>query len=136
MSQYITIEELKTHAYNEQISAIIREDEDIALISIDIGILYAEGKLSKDYDTEEEFSKTGSDRHQLLVKYIKDIAIWELIGLSSPSIDYSDKKYRYELAISWFDDVYNGMPVKLPRKKTNESSSFKMTSNPKRQNYY
>ncbi|WP_407483709.1 hypothetical protein [Elizabethkingia anophelis] len=136
MSQYITPEELKTHAYNEQINAIIREDETIALACIDIAIEYAESKLSKDYDTEELFSKRGDARSDLLMQYLKDIAIWELIGLSNPSIDYKDKKYRYERAVSWLDDVYNGMPASFPRKKTNESSSFKMTSNPKRQNYY
>ncbi|HFK5562070.1 TPA: hypothetical protein ACGZ9C_001717 [Elizabethkingia anophelis] len=136
MNQFITPDELRTHAYDEEIKAIIREDETIALASIDMAIEFAESKLMKDYDTAEIFAKTGDARSPLLVKIIKDIAIWELIGLANPSIDYDDKKLRYEDAKGWLTAVYKGMPTSLPRKETKEASSFKYTSNPKRENYY
>ncbi|WP_395762442.1 hypothetical protein [Elizabethkingia anophelis] len=136
MNQFITPDELRTHAYDEEIKAIIREDETIALASIDMAIEFAESKLMKDYDTVEIFAKRGDDRSTLLVKIIKDIAIWELIGLANPSIDYDDKKLRYEDAKGWLTAVYKGMPTSLPRKETKEASSFKYTSNPKRENYY
>lgn len=136
MSQFITPQELRTHAYDEEIKAIIREDETIALASIDMAIEFAESKLMKDYDTAEIFAKRGDARSPLLVKIIKDIAIWELIGLANPSIDYDDKKLRYEDAKGWLTAVYKGMPTSLPRKETKEASSFKYTSNPKRENYY
>ncbi|CAI9676986.1 hypothetical protein HZR02_17675 [Elizabethkingia anophelis] len=136
MSQFITPQELRTHAYDEEIKAIIREDETIALASIDMAIEFAESKLMKDYDTAEIFAKRSDARSPLLVKIIKDIAIWELIGLANPSIDYDDKKLRYEDAKGWLTAVYKGMPTSLPRKETKEASSFKYTSNPKRENYY
>lgn len=138
MSQYITPEELKTHAYDEEISAIIRDDETIALACIDMAVEFAESKLLKAYDTEAIFSKTGDERSPLLVKIIKDIAIWELIGLANPSVDYEDKKYRYDQAVSWLKDVYKGMPANLPKKEltTTTGASFTMFTATKRENRY
>lgn len=136
MSQYITPEELKTHAYDEEVQSIIREDETIALACIDIAQEFAESKLMQDYNVEEIFSKTGAERSPLLVKIIKDIAMWELIGLANPSIDYADKKLRYEDAKGWLNAVYKGMPTNLPKREQKDTASFSITSQPKRKNYY
>ncbi len=134
---YITIEELKTHAYDEEIQAIIRNDETIALACIDMAEELAISKLSKEYDTEAIFAKTGNDRSALLMGFIKDIAIWKIIGLANPSIDYEDKKFRYEEAVRWLTAVYKGMPANFPKlPDTDKNSSFSLHSNPKRQNYY
>lgn len=135
---YITPEELKTHAYDEEIKQIIREDETIALACLDMAQEFAESKLSKHYDTDKIFSKTGTDRSPLLVKFIKDIAIWELIGLANPSIDYEDKKFRYQEAVSWLTAVYKGMAANFPVKEDSQtvSSSFTYISNTKRENRY
>lgn len=137
MGQYITVEELKTHAYSEEITAIIRGDESIALAAIDMAIEYVESKLLKYYDTELIFSKEGNERSKLLVGFIKDIALWNLIGLANPSIDYDDKEKRFNLADAWLKDVYKGMPTNLPKKAEDaKSSSFSFKSNPKRENRY
>ncbi|MCZ2084151.1 MAG: hypothetical protein LC112_07735 [Flavobacteriales bacterium] len=138
MSQYITPEELKTHAYDEEIAMIIREDETIALAAIDMAIEYAETKLLKQYDTDEIFSKIGSERSSLLVGFIKDIALWNLIGLATPNIDYTDKEKRFNIANAWLKDVYKGMPTNLPKKELqpDKSNSFSFKSNPKRENRY
>lgn len=138
MSQYITPEELKTHAYDEEIAMIIREDETIALAAIDMAIEYAESKLLKQYDTEEIFAKIGSERSSLLVGFIKDIALWNLIGLATPNIDYTDKEKRFNIANAWLKDVYKGMPTNLPKKELqpDKSNSFSFKSNPKRENRY
>ena len=138
MSQYITPEELKTHAYDEEIAMIIREDETIALAAIDMAIEYAESKLLKQYDTEEIFSKRGTERSSLLVGFIKDIALWNLIGLATPNIDYTDKEKRFNIANAWLKDVYKGMPTNLPKKELqpDKSNSFSFKSNPKRENRY
>ncbi len=134
---YIEIEELKTHAYDEEIKEIIRQDETIALAAIDMAQEFAESKLMKHYDIEAIFSQTGTERSPLLIKFIKDIAIWEIIGLSNPSIDYEDKKLRYQDAVNWLTAVYKGMPANFPRKEEEvSSSSFAFKSNPKRVNRY
>lgn len=135
---YITPTELKTHAYDEEISSIIRNDQTIAHAAIDMAIEYAESFLMKSYDTELIFSKSGTERSTLLVEFIKDVAIWKLIGLATPSIDYEDKEKRFNIANAWFKSVYKGMPTTLPKKALEEhtSSSFSFKSNPKRENRY
>lgn len=136
--QYITPEELKTHAYDEEIAMIIRQDQTIALAAIDMAIEYAETKLLKQYDTDLIFSKTGTNRSSLLVGFIKDIALWNLIGLATPNIDYTDKEKRFNIANAWLKDVYKGMPTNLPKKEleADKSNSFSFKSNPKRENRY
>lgn len=136
MSQYISVEELKTHAYDEEIQAIIRDDETIALACIDIAQEFVESKLMKDYDIEDIFSQRDENRSPLLVKIIKDIAMWELIGLANPSIDYADKKLRYEDAKGWLTAVYKGMPTNLPKRASKDTATFTILSQPKRKNYY
>ncbi|MDO4782583.1 MAG: DUF1320 family protein [Capnocytophaga felis] len=138
---YLEINELKTHAHDHKLQAIIQGDETIALASIDTAIEFAKSKLMKAYDVDAIFSTTGSNRNPLLLKIVKDIAVWELIGLANPSIDYSDKKYRYEQAVDWLTAVYKGMPANLPTKpeddkQGNGSKSFSFHSRPKRKNYY
>lgn len=141
MSQYITVDELKTHAYDEELKEIIRDDESIALASIDIAIEYAETRLTKFYDTDIIFSKTGEDRSKLLVGFIKDIAVWFLIGLANVSIDYEDKKFRYTQADNWLKAVFKNKDMKLsqkdfPRRDDKAPTSFSGTFNTKRENRY
>lgn len=135
---YIDVEELKTHAYDEEIKEIIREDETIALAAIDMAQEFIESKLMKHYDLTAIFAKTGDERSALLVKFTKDIAIWEIIGLANPSIDYEDKKLRYQDAVAWLTAVYKGMPANLPRKEDEDgnAANFAYESNPKRVNRY
>lgn len=136
---YLQIEELKTHAYAHELQAIIQSDETIALAAIDTAVEFAKSKLLKAYDVATIFASTGEERNPLLLKIVKDIAIWELIGLANPSIDYPDKKFRYEQAVDWLTAVYKGMPANLPLKAEDENKkaqSFSLHSNPKRSNYY
>lgn len=135
---YLEISELKTHAYDEEIKAIIENDETIALASINAAIAFAQSKLAKAHDIEQVFAQRGSDRNPLLLKIIKDIAIWELIGLANPSVDYEDKKFRYQQAADWLTAVYKGMPSGLPEKQgtTTEVKSFSYHANPPRRHKY
>lgn len=135
---YIEIEELKTHCHETELRAIIQGDETIALACIDMAIEFATTKLMKDYNVSEIFAKTGNERNPLLVKIVKDIAVWEIIGLSNPNIDYADKKFRYEQAVNWLNAVYKGMPANLPKLEETEDKvkAFSYHSNPPRQNHY
>ncbi|MGG5507912.1 MULTISPECIES: hypothetical protein [unclassified Myroides] len=137
-SNYIKIEEFKTHAYNEEIDEIIRQDETIAYACIDMAIEFVSSKLMKHYKIDEIFTAQGKDRNPLILKVVKDIALWELIGLCNPSIDYNDKKFRYEESVSWLTAVYKGMPTTLPKldEEPSKANSFTWNSNPKRTNHY
>ncbi|MDM1093413.1 hypothetical protein [Myroides odoratimimus] len=137
-SNYLNIEEFKTHARSEEINEIIRQDDTIAYASIDMAIEFASSKLMKHYDIEKIFSAIGKDRNPLVLKVVKDIALWELIGLANPHINYEDKKFRYEESVSWLTAVYKGMPTTLPKieEEPSKTSSFTWNSNPKRTNHY
>lgn len=135
---YVKIDELKTHCYEVELKSIIQNDETIALTSLEVAEEMVKSKLMKDYDVAKIFSSEGDKRNALLVKFIKDIAMWELITLASPSIDYEDKKFRYQEAVGWLTAVYKGMPVNLPKLDESKKGvkSFSYHSQPPRKNYY
>ena len=140
---YIEISELYTKVKEVELKAIIEDNEAIAETAIETAIEFAEGKLGKYYDTDAIFAKIGTERSKLLVDFIKDIAIWKIIGLANPSIDYEDCKFRYQEAVGWFEAVYDGM--KLSKKnfppipedaEEQPAKNFSITSNPKRENRF
>src|SRR3546814_18053199 len=88
----LTAEDLGTHLYEEELSAIVREDETITATAIDTSIDIAKSYLIKDYDTETIFSATGDDRNAALLSILKDIAVWELITLANPSVYRSEER--------------------------------------------
>src|SRR3546814_14710178 len=112
---FLPAEDLGTHLYEEELSAIVREDETITATAIDTSIDIAKSYLIKDYDTETIFSATGDDRNAALLSILKDIAVWELITLANPSVYYEHRKFRYEQAKDWPKDVYKGMVTTLPK---------------------
>lgn len=143
MSNYIEISELYTKVKEVELKAIIENNEAIAATAIETAIEFAEGKLGKYYDTDTIFAKRTEERSKLLVDFIKDIAIWKIIGLANPSIDYEDCKFRYQEAVGWFEAVYDGMKLSkknFPRipedAEEKPSRSFSITSNPKRANRF
>lgn len=135
---YLSIEELKTHIYKEEADGIMQDDETIPLTAIAVAIDFVKTKLAKDYDVEMIFAQRGEDRSPLILKIVKDIAVWEFIGLANPSVDYEDKKFRYQQAVNWLNAVYKGMPAGLPLKENegNKSKSFSYQANPPRKHHY
>lgn len=140
---YIEVSELYTKVKEVELKAIIEDNEAIAETAIETAIEFAEGKLGKYYDTDAIFAKIGTERSKLLVDFIKDIAIWKIIGLANPSIDYEDCKFRYQEAVGWFEAVYDGMKLSkknfppIPEDADEQPAKiFSITSNPKRENRF
>lgn len=137
---FITIEELKTHLRSESMASIIRNDETLAQAAIDGAIAEAKGYLSR-FDTNLIFQAITDDRHQLLVIFVKDIAVWHLVNLVNPNIDLRLRKERYDRAITWLEGVQAGMivpdfPIALDEDGINSASIIKYGSNPKRNQHY
>lgn len=105
---FLTIQELSSHLRIENVYAIIRNDETIALAAIDGAIAEAKGYLTR-YDVDALFGATGDNRHKLLLIFVKDIAAWHLINIVNPNIDLKLRKERYERAIAWLKDVQAGI---------------------------
>ena len=79
---YLTIQELNTPLHDELVETITRGDATIAEAAIDAAIAEAKGYLSR-FDCTRIFSASGSKRNQLLLIFVKDIAIWHLINLGN-----------------------------------------------------
>ena len=75
---FLTKEELKTVAASEVINKLIGSDDTIAAVIIEESISLMKGKLSKFYDIEAIFNATGTSRHKTILKYLKDISIYEI----------------------------------------------------------
>lgn len=131
---FITIEELKTHLYDNQISLISGTDETLLTSAIDGAIAEARGYLHN-YDTDKIFSET-SNRNSLLVIFIKDIAVWHYINLANPGIDLKLRQDRYNAAIAWLKGVQKGdiMPD-LPVVQKDDTNTITVGSNPPRNNH-
>lgn len=134
---FISSEEIITHLYDEQVDAISGEDETLLLAAIDGAEAEAKGYLP-DFDLEAIFAETGTDRHALLVIFVKDIAVWHFINLASPGVDLSLREKRYNAAIAWLKGVKAGDIVPdLPKVTPTDEVSGAVTygSNPQRDNH-
>ncbi len=136
----ITIQELKTHLYEENIATISRDDETILQASIDGAIAEAKGYLAS-YDREAIFSATGSDRNALLLIFLKDIAMWHFIVLCNAGTELDLREKRYNSAISWLKGVQKGdiqpdLPTAIEDDGERATDTIKAGSNPKKTQHF
>lgn len=136
---YISIEELNTHLYSEQIEAISGpEDYTMLTAAIDGAVSEAKGYLHR-YDKAAIFAATGESRNALLVIFVKDIAVWHYINLANAGTEYRIRQDRYKAAIDWLKSVQAGAIVPdLPTASAVEgdSGSYAWGSNTKRDNHF
>ena len=135
---FLTPEELKTHLYGENVDEITRDDDTITESAVDGAIAEAKGYLG-DYNTDSIFGATGSNRNALLLIFVKDIAVWHLINLSNPGIDFELRQKRYDAAIAWLKGVQKGIVTPdLPKNAISETNpgTISYGSNPKRTQHY
>lgn len=139
---YLTIEELKTHLYRENVEAITGGDDTIVLASIDGAIQEAKGYLAH-YDCKAIFGASGEERNALLLIFIKDIASWHLINLCNAGTDLSFRESRYLRAIDWLKGVQAkkvtpDLPILDEDKdgKSDQPGAYLFGSNPKRTQHF
>lgn len=136
----ITIEDLYTHLYNENIETISRNDEAIIQASIDGAVAEAKGYLSS-YDVERIFSETGNERNALLLIFLKDIAVWHFITLCNAGTELELREKRYDRAISWLKSVQKGeiqpdLPTTSEDDGEKATDTIKAGSNPKKTQHF
>lgn len=137
---FLEIEELKTHVRSESMASIIRNDETIAQASIDGAIAEAKGYLTR-FNTAIIFGAVTDERHQLLLIFVKDIAVWHLVNLCNPNIDLKLRKERYDRAIKWLEGVQSGMitpdlPLAVDDDGNTSGDIIKYGSNQKRKQHF
>lgn len=133
---FLTPEELNTNMYSHIINEITDGEVDIVAQKIKAAICEVSSYLSQRYDTEKIFSAKGDARDDLILEQVKDLAIWNILKLSSAETLYDQWEKRYESIIDYLTKVAKGIivPAKLPH-TTNDSgevtTSFKFGSNAK-----
>ena len=106
---YLTAAELNTSLYPEIQSAISRGQSTTIELHINEALSFVQAKLSTRYDMIAEFQKTGADRNNLLLKFIKDIAIYYLYDL--PETIPSKRVKAHDDAIDFINDLVKGQAV-------------------------
>lgn len=138
---YLTVEDMYTHIYQENIETISRGDDAVMLSAIDAAIEEASGYLTK-YDTKKIFSATGSGRNAILLLFVKDIAAWHFVNLCNAGVDLDLREKRYNRAIEWLENNQNRNNPSLPALEDTDGTAcslpgacrqtFDYGSNPKR----
>jgi hypothetical protein len=138
---YLTADEIFTHLYEETVEAISGDDERLLLAAIKGAISEAKGYLNA-FDIAAIFAKTGDDRDDLLLIWLKDMAVWHYINIARPSVDFDVRERRYNAAIAWLKGVQKGdivpdfpRPVDPETNIETNSTGILFGSNPKRGNY-
>jgi len=136
---FLTINELKTHLYGENIKAISGGDDTILLAAIDAAISEARGYLAG-FDRDAIFTAAAGDRNALLLVFVKDIAVWHYINLCNAGTELELRKERYDRAIDWLKAVQKGyVTPDLPKESTETGGSTGLVifgSNRKREQHY
>lgn len=137
---FVDINELYTHLYPESIRAISGTDERLLLNALSTATSEVKLYLHK-FDLEKLFNATGEQRNDLLLMWIKDVAVWHYINIANPNMDYEDKHRRYQYAIKSLKDIQRGdtipdFPLKEDANGNAENSSgILIGSNPPRSNH-
>lgn len=125
-----------THMYDEIITAINRGDDVILEKAIKAAEQQAKGYLSH-WDIDTLFDAELDDRDDMLLMYLKDLAVWHFIVKANPNINVEFFKERFDDAITEFGKIQKGIvvPHGWPPAVTPEGgdSSFHITSAQRRE---
>lgn len=137
---FLTKEELSSHLRGEHQELITRGDDTLVTAAIDGAIAEARGYLTL-YDTDQVFTAEGEVRNNLLLIFIKDIAVYHLINMTAPGVHYERREGRYKRAVEWLKAVQKGdVSPDLPRKQDeagkDKNGLVYHSSNPKRAQHF
>jgi phage gp36-like protein len=125
--------------YPEILETISREDEHITT-AIEEAMSEVAAYLQARYDIDLEFQKTGTNRHNLIVKIVRDIAIYNIYNISSPVNMPEIRVQLYKDRIAFLKDVMAEKAViKGLRRLTDPkggSSYIRFGGNKPRTNHY
>lgn len=108
MSNFIVETDYKSSIHDEILDALVRNDSEIIEICEDRAISEMRSYMSGRYDCDAIFSKTGADRHQLVLMMALDITIFHIFCIHNPQKLSQMRKDRYDRAIEWLVAVSKG----------------------------
>lgn len=113
MANFISIQDYDASIHKEILDSLLRADAptydpQIVEICEDRAIAEMRGYMNKTYDCNAIFSATGSDRHQLVLMFAIDIAIYHIYCQHNPYKISPVRQQRYDRAIEWLRGLQNG----------------------------
>lgn len=139
MSQFVQIEDYDASVHREILDALVRDDDSLVEICEDRAIAEMRCYLSKRYDCDAIFSASGTERNQLVLMMVIDIAVYHIFCIHNPQKLSQIRKDRYERAVEWMRAVadeeisIDGVPL-LPEDERAAKASLMFKSNRKRVN--
>ena len=117
MDTFLNTEELKTAAPQALLNSLSAGQEDLlqqlALENIDRISSYLQGR----YDAKAIFSARGDTRSAIILKYLKDLVVHDLLAAQSHGQVGETVRRRHEEAISWLEQIGQGrLSPDLPRR--------------------
>lgn len=141
MSKFIELTDYDASIHREILDALTREDNAVVEICEDRAVEEMRCYLSKRYDCDRIFTRTGDGRSQLVLMMAIDIAVYHIFSIHNPRNLSPLRKERYERAIEWLRAVaaeeisVDGLPL-LPEETRAAKSNFLTKSNRKRVNHW
>ena len=107
MNTFLSKQELKTVASISTIDKLTAGNDFVVEQIIDESIALMRSYLARHYDTDAIFSASANKRHLTVLKYLKDIVIFEIYDrLTREENDVARR--RYDAAIQWLVDLNEG----------------------------
>ncbi|PQJ09564.1 hypothetical protein CJD36_019920 [Flavipsychrobacter stenotrophus] len=106
--------DLSTHVYAPIINEIAENNNDTIVSAISMAIDEAKMYLTR-YDLIAIFGDPGTNvaatftPDAMLLNIIKTIAVWNLMNLANPNLDYEQWQNRYKQMISSLKDIQKGL---------------------------
>lgn len=142
MSNFIERTDYDAALHREILSSLLREtsaggqpnpDYNPQVIEAceDNAIALMRSYLSNSYDCEAIFSARGAERHQLILMFAVDIAVYNILSLSNPQKMSKTREERYTRAIEWLKEVYRrDLPIegapRLPKDQQEGNSPWQI----------
>ena len=105
---FLTKEDLISVCDIEIIDIITNGNNEITETIINESIDKMKSFLSRRYDIDTIFSAIGADRKSIIVKYLKDIVIFEIYERHSREGANEVVERRYTEAMAWLGKINNG----------------------------
>lgn len=144
MDNFITLEDYDASIHRDILDSLLRGDamQDSAVVEIceDRAVSEMRSYLSRWYDCDSIFGRTGSDRHPLILMMAVDIAVYHIFCLHNPYKMSQIRKDRYDRAVEWLkavakgDITIDGAP-KLPQEDLKSNSPWQIDSNTLRETH-
>ncbi len=134
---FLTKSDLYLKILQDELAEITRGDDTLINQAMNAAEYEMRGWLFDTFDVNVIFTKTGTERHPMLVDLGADIAIYLLVSRAQAGQDVADREKRYDRAVAWLKqsaktELYND----LPRRETTAQTHISYGSQPKRSNYF